>query len=238
MLLSPPALRSLALAFGLAVPGAANADEAVFDFYVTGIHLGTMTMELETSGDAYAAASRIETAGLAGLLANFYFDGQASGSLEQDGRVVPSRFTADSKSPRAERRTEIEWREGTPVSVSVEPPRGSAPDPAAQAGTLDPVSAGFAVLRDRAPERLCNTSVEIFDGSRRSRLAVGPAVRAEDGLVCTGSYARLEGEAHSLSSQREFPFQLLFRENGDGLAQLERIETRTKFGLAVLERRS
>jgi hypothetical protein len=234
---SAPSALALTCALAAAAPGAAGAGGAVFDFYVTGIRLGTMTMELEETDGDYEAASRIETAGLAGALADFYFDGQATGSIDGAGRVVPSRFVANSKSPRAARHTEIEFEDGTPISVSVEPPRSSAPDPATQGGTLDPVSAGYAVLRDRQPEQLCDASVEIFDGSRRSRLAVGPPVRGEDGLVCAGTYARLEGEEHSLTSDREFAFELHFRENGEGVAQLERVESPTKFGLAVLERR-
>jgi hypothetical protein len=230
-------LCALALLAASGAGAAAAAEEAVFDFSISGIPVGTMTIDLRENGGSYTAASRIETSGLVSVVANFWFDGRSAGSVHGDGRVVPVSFASKSKSPRAIRDTRIEWEDGTPVRVSVEPPRSSAPDPAAQSGTLDPVSAGFAVLRDVPPERLCDTTVDVFDGSRRSRLSIASAQRGEDGYVCAGTYARLEGEAHTLSSQREFPFQLLFRDNGRGLAQLERIETRTNFGLAVMQRR-
>ena len=108
--------------------------------------------------------------------------------------------------PRADRDTDIDWEDGTPVSVSVEPPRESAPDPAAQAGTLDPVSAGFAVLRDRAGRELCDTTVEVFDGSRRSRLAA----RRRRSPTATPSSAPAPTPASrarrtASPSQREFP---------------------------------
>ncbi len=123
------------------------------------------------------------------------------------------------------------------MRVSVQPPRKHAPDPARVVGALDPVSAGFALLRDNAPENICDVSVDVFDGSRRSRLTVGKPVAAQGGFVCEGTYARLEGEAHSLSSQSEYPFTLTFAPTGDGQVRIERIETRTRFGPAVISRR-
>jgi uncharacterized protein DUF3108 len=229
-------LRPLALGLALVSGGTAEAGESHFDFYIAGIRVGALTLGAEQVGDSYSATGRIDTAGIAGLL-DFFFDGQAAGSLGRNGKVVPIRFAATSKSPRALRHTLIEWEDGTPVKVSVEPPRDSAPDPAQQAGTLDPVSASFRLLRDAPADAICDTTLDVFDGSRRSRLRLAPPVETADGLICDGAYARLEGEGHSLADLREFPFRIVFRRNGGGLAQLERIEAPTSFGSAVIERR-
>jgi hypothetical protein len=229
-------LRPLALGLALAAGSPAAAGETSFDFYVAGIRVGALTLATEQSGGRYSAAGRIDTAGVAGLL-NFFFDGQAAGSLGRDGTVVPVRYAANSKSLRAARRTEIDWQNGVPVRVSVEPPRSTAPDPAAQGGTLDPVSASFRLLRDAPADAICDTTLDVFDGSRRSRLRLTPPRQAEGGLVCDGTYARLQGEGHTLSSRREFPFRIVFRRNGEGTAQLQRIEAPTSFGNAVIERR-
>ncbi len=226
----------LAVAAGL-LPVSGVAEEATFDFYISGIRAGEMTLDIETGDGGYRAASRIDAAGVVGLLVSFYYDGKATGRLNGDGKIVPQRFIANSRSPRAERHTEIDWEKGTPTRVSVEPPRKSAPDPAQQGGTLDPISAGVAILRDAAPDAVCDASVDVFDGSRRSRLTLAKPVARDDALVCAGTYSRIEGEAHSLSSQREYGFEVVFRRNGSGIAQLERIEARTNFGLAVVERR-
>ena len=103
-------------------------------------------------------------------------------------------------------------------------------------GTLDPISAAFAILRDRPGAELCDETLMVFVGSRVSRLRLDPPVARDGGYSCAGAYSRIEGEAHTLSSQREFAFQLIFVTDG-GLARLDRVETRTNFGLAVLERR-
>lgn len=221
------------------LPVAVPADEVakVYDLSLAGLPLGTVTLGAAQSGAQYEAISKIVPNGLVDMVTGYAFDGRAVGRVDAEGRVSPESFTADSTSPRATRRTEIEWENGAPVRVSVEPPRGSAPDPERVVGALDPVSAGFALLRDNTPDNICNKMVDVFDGSRRSRLRLGKAVAGENGYVCNGVYARLEGEAHSLSSQSEYPFTLTFTPSGAGEVQLERIETRTRFGLAVVSRR-
>lgn len=237
--------RSLRLAaatcgLGLAAASAATPgapEGSTFDLAVSGVHVGTVTLQSEEADGRYVAASRIKPSALVGAMTGYAFDGEASGVIGADGRVAPVRFTAESSSPRAKRRTEIEWEGATPVRVSVEPPRKNAPDPARVVGALDPVSAGFALLRDAAPEAICDTSVDVFDGSRRSRLSLAEPVAVEGGFTCAGVYARLEGEAHTMSADGSYPFTLVFTPNGGGLVRLERIETRTRFGPAVIRRR-
>jgi hypothetical protein len=120
--------------------------------------------------------------------------------------------------------------------VSVEPPRSSAPDPAAQTGTLDPVSASVRLFRDAPADEICATTVTVFDGSRLSRLELAAPVEKDGRLVCDGTFSRIEGEAHSMAERPEFPFSLVFTRNGDGMARLERIEAPTNFGQAVIAR--
>jgi hypothetical protein len=240
MSLRQSALTPLAMAgfiFISAAPSLGDAQKATFDLYISGIRAGEMTLKSVEKGGSYSAASRIQAAGFIGKLAKFFFDGTAKGSIRGDGVVIPSTYVAESKSSRADRHTEIDWKNGTPTRVSVEPPRNTAPDPAAQGGTLDPVSAGFALLRDARPGKICNMTVDIFDGSRRSRLKLGKPVENDKEYVCAGKFSRIKGEAHNAVSKREFPFEVVFRKNGDGAAQLKRIQTQTKFGKAVVERR-
>jgi hypothetical protein len=226
----------LLLALVLAA-GPAAAERAEFDFYIAGIRVGELSFQSTRSGTEYAAASRVDAAGLIGAFVTFFFEGESTGSVSGTGAVVPETYRSDSKSPRGPKRTEIDWEGGVPVKVSVEPPRESAPDPAQQRGTLDPISAGLALLFDRPANGVCNTAVDVYDGSRRSRLVLGAPEAAAGEIACGGTYARLEGEASSMASAREFPFRLVFHANGDGSAELRRIETRTDFGKAVLERR-
>jgi hypothetical protein len=151
--------------------------------------------------------------------------------------VVPERFEARSRSPRADRVTTVTWEDGTPVSVTVEPPRSSAPEPPSQAGTLDPISAGFKLLRTQPRDGICDSTTDVFDGSRHSRLVLDAPEDADGEITCEGRFSRIEGEAHTLSSAKEAPFRIVFDPAADGTARVRRIETSTKFGTAVVERR-
>ena len=233
------AVSALGLAAAAALPYPASraaVDRSSFSFSIAGIRVGQASFEFQESGSSYSASTRIDTAGIVGMLTDFFFDGQASGRLASGGKVVPELFTATSKSPRALRKSRIEWKDGTPVKVSVEPPRDGAPDPADQAGTLDPVSASLRLLRDAPVSEICNTTVMVYDGSRVSRLKVAAPVEKDGRLVCTGAYSRLKGEASSMVGAREFPFSITFGHAAGGTATLERIEAPTNFGRAVIAR--
>lgn len=229
----------ICLVLALVSGGTAMAEEAAtYDLYIAGIWAGEVRVSSSRDGDRYAAASQITPKGMVSAVARFAFEGEATGRIDADGRLEPIRFLAESRSPRSDRTTLIEFEDGVPVRVSVEPPRSRQPDPASQAGTIDPVSAGYAILSDGTPETICGTTLDLFDGSRRSRLVIDAAAPGDDGYVCAGTYSRIEGEAHSASGDRDFPFRLVLKADGDGLHRVERIETRTRFGRAVVERRS
>lgn len=228
-----------ALALVAVSAGAPRAAEGqVYDLAVSGVPIGAVTIRSAESGGAYEAQSTIIPNAFFSALTSYRFDGTAKGRVARDGRVIPARFSADSTSPRATRRTEIEWQGDTPVKVSVTPPRKHAPDPAGVVGALDPVSAGFALLRDNTAAAICDVAVDVFDGSRRSRLTLAGPVAAADGTYsCAGTYAQLEGEKHDFVAEARYPFRLVFAPRGDGMLTLERIETRTRFGPAVVSRR-
>lgn len=228
---------ALALVLLTAAAPAVEASQKSYDFHIRGLRVGALTIGATEEGGRYTAKGRIDPTGLIALFADYFFDGTATGRITRDGRVVPARYDAVSKSPRRLRNTEIVWQDGTPVRVSVVPPRSTSPDPAAQAGALDPVSAGYRLFRDAPPGEICNTSVDVFDGSRRSRLRLAAPVAAGEVLTCEGLFAQIEGEAHSASQLTEFPFRMTFRTNGSGIAELERVEAPTRYGNAVISRR-
>jgi hypothetical protein len=226
---------ALAVASGASAPLA--AEPAHFDISVAGIRAGEITLSASRSGDVYHAGGRLRSTGLIGAVARLRFDGEATGRIDAAGRLVPDRYTASSRSTRSERETEIVFDNGAPVAVRVEPPRDREVDPAEQGGTIDPLSAAYALLLDTSEGAVCNRRVDLFDGSRRSQIAIGSAEDQDGAKVCNGLYTRVEGDSHSVSDQREWPFRLVFKANGSGTLELDRIETPTRFGLAVVSRR-
>ncbi|MEM8570844.1 MAG: DUF3108 domain-containing protein [Pseudomonadota bacterium] len=225
--------------FGLGAAVFAQPYESEFEFRIAGIKAGEMRLVGMDNGDAYKAEAFGRSAGLVGVFAQFSFDGAAEGKIAADGRVVPVVFEASSTSPRDDRETRIDWEAGTPVYVSVNPPRSSAPEPSAQTGTVDPVTASFVLLRDAPTDEICRKAVDIFDGSRRSRMILGTPQEDAGRLICNGSFERLEGEANSFSAEASYGFRVVFLEDPqeEGMARLDRIEAPTDFGRAALVRK-
>lgn len=217
--------------------GGALAADASFDFRVMGLRVGSVALAWSTSGTSYEAAANVDAAGVVGFFATFFFHGKASGTLKADGTVVPGHFEAQSKSSDEVRKTTIAWKNGKPASVTQVPPRSNSADPAEQGGTLDPVSAAFRLLRDVPKAEACNATVDMFDGSRRSRLKVGPATVSGATLTCNGSYARMKGDALGSLDRNQFPFTITYAVGADGIARVQRIEAPTNFGTAVVARR-
>lgn len=227
---------SLVLAAALLAGGPVLAEAARFAISIAGLPAGELTLSGGRNGATYEAGSTIRATGLLGALSRIRYEGVTTGQVARDGSLVPVRHKAQARSARSERTTEILFENGDPARVTVEPPRSRTIDPAEQAGSLDPVSAAFALLLEPDPETLCNSRVHLFDGSRRSRLEVGRAEKQNGALVCNGLYVRLSGDAHAVD-QSEWGFRLFFQAKGEGV-ELQRIEAQTRFGLAVASRRS
>ena len=232
--------RALILALAMVAAGAAAQAASLsanYDFYVSGIKVGTASFSSEESASSYSARARISTAGLLGAFVSFSYDGAAQGAISR-GQPVPALFTATSVTSGKTKSARIDGKNGAPAKVTINPPRDLKFEAAALRDTLDPVTATFALLRDGPAERMCGTRVELFDGSRRARITLGARKAEKGGFACAGTYARLEGEGNSLVSARDSAFTLRFTQGADGMARLRRVETSTSFGPATLERRS
>ncbi|MEO0388873.1 MAG: DUF3108 domain-containing protein [Pseudomonadota bacterium] len=212
---------------------AASTDQR-YDVYASGIKLGSLALKADNNGSQYAVSGRVSGGGLVGIFVTFDFSGTSQGSVRTDGRLQPIAYQARSDDGKTARTTRIAYRGGTPVSVSTDPPRNPRAydaKPGAQGGTLDPISAVYAILGDAPVGQACGKTVEVFDGNRRSRLALGARQAAGDGrFVCAGTYTRVAGYSEKLlREKRTFPFQIQWLDR-DGMMRVERFSTDTTFG--------
>ncbi len=227
----------LALLAALAVSAAAPALPAPAQYALTlaGLRVGAFTLDGEESGGSYKAAIEFRTSGLAGLL-DYALAGSATGTVEKGGARAPVLFTGRSESPRARRRTRIEWTDGTPSFVAVDPPRAESVDAPETAGSVDPASALLEIGSPLRTDTACGTHLDIFDGSRLVRLDLGAPLAADDGIACDGFYTRLGGEPLTPIDPPECPFRLLYRRGPDRRIVLDEIRIPTRFGLALIKR--
>jgi hypothetical protein len=123
---------------------------------------------------------------------------------------------------------------GVPVIDRIapaEPQNDWSLDAANQGGTVDLLTALFRAARPRPRDALCDWSLDLFDGRRRSRLTLGPIEGHRNSLTCAGEYRRLAGyPPEDLASYDHMPFRLTFEPGDAGNWLLTRIDTQTPYG--------
>ena len=112
-----------------------------------------------------------------------------------------------------------------------------APDPATQSGTLDPLSAIFTLLRDVPRANACNLDMAIFDGKRRTRIAVWPQASESELPACTGIYQRLQGFTDKeVARHKQFDLTLTYEDAGNGQLRVSRVAFDSLYGIASVDR--
>lgn len=242
--LSRAAAGAALLSFGLFAAAPLRADQTdriVFDVVLKGITAGRLSINGRISGATYGANGTMETTGLAAMLRTLRYDASVSGSVAK-GQFTPMHFEETAVRGDDKAKHVIVYQGGVPVSVSREPPRKPRPedvDPARQGGTIDPLTALYAVLRDVDRDEACKLKVTMFDGAKRSQVMLSAPVDAGKGVVCSGEYRRLAGfSAKEMAEKSRFPFTLTYAPTPDGQRlQVVEIETDTILGKGRLKRR-
>ncbi|MEL6233996.1 MAG: DUF3108 domain-containing protein [Pseudomonadota bacterium] len=229
----------------LALSGGAAAQADVLEYrfmlFLGGLRAAEVSFDAAWTAERYEGRSLLRTVGLAKLLYSGFFRAEADGPMAQDN-FVPMRFEADSAFEDDRQRVEMAYKDGRPQVIAADPPfrpRPYAIAPEAQTGTLDPMAAALTLIRPEPVASICNRTVDVFDGRRRIRLALGAPRESHDGLRCTGTYTRVAGFSPKIMRQgADFPFTVVFRANEAGIAEIWQIFADTDFGRAVARRES
>lgn len=218
----------------------ANAAELEFDLAIRGITVGGMKVEAKQNASAYSLAAAIDSTGLARAFRKFSYRGASNGTVN-GLRLSPDRYLEKANTGRRESEVEMTYRDGVPVVVTYSSPDDATripADPAQQGGTLDPLSGIYALLRDVARADACKLDVYMFDGRRRSRIAMQEAGQADGLPVCSGVYERLDGfTAEEVSRHHKFDFTLGYRAGEGDILQVRIVSFASFYGTATLERR-
>ncbi|WP_149140947.1 DUF3108 domain-containing protein [Gemmobacter caeruleus] len=225
------------MAGGLA--GTAFAEQARFDFVLKGIKAGSLSWSgTGEPGGSYSVEGTLKTSGLAALLKKVRYDAAASGSLTAKGSYLAARYSEDANTGKRQSRSSMTWSKGVPT-VQDSSERKAKPwdiDPASQKGTVDPLTAMFATLRDVAPGQECKVNLNMFDGRRASKLTLGAPTAQGDKVVCAGEYRRVAGfSPDDMAEKTRFPFTLTYAPAGDRMQVVE-VAMDTLYGKARLVR--
>lgn len=231
-------MRLLALLVLLAAgPAAAEPTRATFDIYVRGIRAGHVSVAGQERDGHYAAAGRLESAGVVGIFRRVRYDAEVRGRVSGT-EFGPRSYSETFRDGRDLDRKSMSYRGGVPTVRSDDDRDSDDLDPATQGGTVDPLTAIWGVLRDVPEGQACRFSAAMFDGARRSRVTLGAPRRSRDAITCAGEYRRVAGYSdEDMEEKARFPFRLTYRPAGNGRWQVDRIDMETLFGSGAMVRR-
>jgi len=232
---------ALALALLPALPVASAAEPAVFDVTLRGLPAATLRLDGTEAQGRYAVTGRLESRGLAAMVRKVRFDAQVEGRIAPDGRLRPARFAEQTDTGRRSSEAVIEYARGLPRvtrALPERPVRDWDVNPATQGGTVDPLTALWAALRDVETGQECDLALRLFDGRRSTTLRLATPQRAGDRVTCAGEYRRVAGfSPEDMAERTRFPFRLTYAPGPDGRMQVVEVAMETLYGRARMARR-
>lgn len=232
---------ALALALLPALPRASGAEPLVFDVTLRGLPAATLRLDGTETQGRYAVTGRLESRGLAALVRRVRFDAQVEGRVAADGQLRPARFAEQTDTGRRRSEAVIEYARGVPRVVRALPERPTRDwdvNPATQGGSIDPLTALWAALRDVEAGRECNLALRLFDGRRSTTLRLETPRREGDRVTCAGEYRRVAGfSPEDMAERTRFPFRLTYAPGPSGRMQVVEVTMETLAGRARMARR-
>ena len=217
-----------------------RSDAEIFDISIHGVSAATLSLGGAIRGNGYAVNGVLKSSGILGMLKKIRYDAQVAGRFARGG-FTPYRYAEKADTGKRQSEALMAYRRGVPQVKSYNPPRPRRPgdiDPATQGGTIDPLTALYAVLRDVPQTEACRLRVFLFDGRRRSQVVLAAPKARGDGIVCDGEYRRLEGfTAEDMAEKSRFPFTLSYGPAGSGLLRVTEISMDTLYGKGRMIRR-
>ncbi len=220
--------------------GAARAETVSYDLILKGFNAGTLSFDGRISGSSYAVSGVLKTSGLAAFLKKVRYDATSKGRVSK-GRFVPTEYSEKADTGKRQSESVMGYVRGVPQVKTYNPPRAPRDfdiDPASQGGTVDPLTALFATLRDVDAGQECQIKLPMFDGRRASQISTAAPQATGDSVTCSGEYRRIAGfSADDMAEKTRFPFTLTFQPAPGGKMQVTEVAMDTLFGKARLTRR-
>jgi hypothetical protein len=215
-------------------------DSAVFDLTLKGIHAGTLSISGAMQGSSYAVAGVLKSGGLVALVRKVRYDAKAQGNVRGNS-FTPVRYQEDANTGKRRSQSTMEYVGGVPKLKAYNPPRPAREtgiDPSTQGGTVDPLTALYAALRDVPASEACTLRIFMFDGQRRSQVVLAKPQKNGNEVTCNGEYRRLEGfSTKEMSEKQRFAFRLRYEPAENGFLRVTEISMDTLYGKGRLNRR-
>lgn len=228
-----------ALLAGLSA-GSAMAEDAKFKLVLRGIPAGSLSWSGKGEpGGAYAVTGILRTSGLAAMLKKVRYEAGAKGSISAKGGFAAASYTEDANTGKRHSQSSIVWKGGVPTvkSSSEREPKPWDISPASQKGTVDPLTAMFAALREVPAGQECKVNLTMFDGRRASKVSLSGRQASGATVTCAGEYRRVAGfSPEDMAEKTRFPFTLTYAPAAEGRMRVVEVAMDTLYGKAKLVR--
>ena len=206
-----------------------------YELSVRGLRVGTMALRADVDTFDYSATARFEATGIVGLIAGEGITASVRGARGGDAGFVPQAY---AQVREGDSRLDLSYRDGVPVSIVADPPRGADEDPiptlSRQAGTVDFLTAIVALTLPGTPEEICNRRFDTFTQTERSRIEGQGVVAGADGPACDVVFSDVDPETLKVEDPETFRMDL--RQMADGRYEMIALSGRGEVGPARLER--
>ena len=217
-------------------PLAAETTDYLFDVQLLGLKAGEFKYSVIKKGGQYSAAGKLYPTGVVAQMTTFQFDVSVSGDIKS-GRYSPRKYYEQSDTGKRKEEKTITYS-GSKIRVkSPKLPKPHWLNPNTQLGKVDPMTAIFLTLEDRAESELCTQNIDIFDGARNVKITMKGPKKSGNSYQCDGTYKRIAGFSESeLKDGVNFPFTMTYSKQGDKF-RAERFDVQSIRGRAAFVRR-
>ena len=237
-------IATLALSLCTALPGSVLAerieDKATFDVVIRGLNAATLGFSAVEDGNRYAVSGLLKSAGIAAMFRKISYTGTAKGAISGT-RYTPFSYVEQSDNGKKQSTSKMAYTRGVPSAVQYTPERDARQDevaPSSQGGTVDTLTALYAILRDVDSGQECKISLKMYDGRYVSSIAISKPQAKGNAIVCAGQYRRIAGFKTSDMAERTiFPFTLTYEPTANGRMRVTEVAMESIYGKAAMKRR-
>ena len=239
--LTRAAIPAALLGMALALPARADQSDSIeFDLSLRGLSAGRLSVNGRIEGNRYSANGTLKSTGIVGAIRKVRYDAAVAGAVSKN-RFTPFKYSEQADTSKRQSESVMAYKGGVPQVMVYSPPRDPRPgdvNPATQGGTIDPLTALYAVLRDIPESEACTFRAVMFDGKRRSQIVLSSPETGNGGISCAGEYRRLEGFApDEMAEKTRFPFRLTYGPAEPGRLRVVEVSMDTLYGKGRLKRR-
>ncbi len=142
---------------------------ADYDVYAGGLHVLNSVLEINLDDERYDARLGAEVTGAPGWFVDWFAVFESGGEIDGD-QLDPEQYFSERTRRGETRKTLLEFERDGDIDVTFEPERNdrnATVPPELLEESLDPLSSLIAIINTVSESGECDTTVPVFDGSRR-----------------------------------------------------------------------